>query len=192
MAIGTDRVQVIKVESTALGGDDSDASLYGESVPIDPQEDAIESAGFYLQDSANRDELVGGYRDGDDLYLFDKSNTPQKLSDLVAGSGGLTVEGHKILRQLIHFIDDGPAEGFASGAYREVTGTVFPTNITWWKSSLKAKKIVERNITWTGSLITTDEWKVYHTDGSTVLATVSDAISYTGIFETHRIRTITT
>jgi len=106
------------------------------------------------------------------------------------GGTGLTEAAHKVLRQLIHFIDDGPAEGFASGAYREVAGTVFPTAIVWWESSSKLKKIVERLITWTGVNPTTDQWKVYATDGSTVLATVTDAISYSGIFETSRTRTI--
>ena len=61
----------------------------------------------------------------------------------------------------------------------------------WWESAAKLKKIVERTVTWTGAFPTTDAWKVYAADGSTVLATVSDAISYSGAFETTRTRTIT-
>lgn len=106
------------------------------------------------------------------------------------GGSGITAEQHKTLRQLIHFIDGGPAEGFVSGAYRETTGTVFPSAIIWWESSGKLKKIVEKTITWTGVNPTTVTWKVYDTDGSTVLATVSDSISYSGPFETSRTRTI--
>ena len=109
-----------------------------------------------------------------------------------AGSG-LTENAHKTLRQLIHFIEEGPAEGFASGAYREQlpSASVFPTSVIWWESSSKLKKIVERTITWTGANPTTDEWKIYDTDGSTALVTISDSISYSGIFETTRTRTIT-
>jgi hypothetical protein len=107
--------------------------------------------------------------------------------------GGLSPEQHKTLRQLIHFIEEGPAEGFASGAYKETlpTGSPFPTSVIWWESSSKLKKIVERTVTWVGAKATVDEWKIYDTDGSTLLATVSDAISYSGVFETTRTRTIT-
>ena len=106
------------------------------------------------------------------------------------GGSGISEAAHKTLRQLIHFIDNGPAEGFASGAYREVTGTVFPSAVIWYDDNTKAKKIVEKNITYTGSFPTTIEWKVYDADGSTVLATVTDVITLSGPFETSRTRTI--
>lgn len=111
----------------------------------------------------------------------------------LTSSSGLSDAQHKALRQLIHFIDDGPADGFPSGSYREVlpSGDPFPTSITWWESSSKLKKIVDLSVTRTGVLPTTEVWQVYDTDGSTVLATVSDSISYSGVFETDRTRTIT-
>jgi len=106
--------------------------------------------------------------------------------------GGISEAQHRTLRQLIHFISDGPAEGFASGAYREILPAAdpFPTSIVWWESSDKLKKIVERLITWTGAFPTTDQWKIYDTDGTTVLWIVTDTISYTGAFETSRTRAI--
>jgi len=110
------------------------------------------------------------------------------------GGSGITEAEHKVLRQLIHFIDNGPAEGFVSGAYREILPSAdpFPTSEIWWESSSKTKKIVELTITRNANKIpTAEEWKVYDTDGSTVLATVTDTISYTGIFETSRTRAIT-
>jgi hypothetical protein len=105
----------------------------------------------------------------------------------------LTEDQHKALRHLIHFIEEGPAENFDSAAYKETlpSASVFPTSVIWWESSSKLKKIVERTITWTGVNPTTDQWDVYDLDGSTVRATVSDAISYSGVFETTRTRTIT-
>jgi hypothetical protein len=107
-------------------------------------------------------------------------------------SSGMTEAQHRILRQLIHFIDDGPAEGFASGAYKEIlpAASPFPTSATWWESSSKVKKIVERLVTWTGAKPTTDQWKIYDTDGTTVLWIVTDTISYSGVFETSRTRAI--
>jgi hypothetical protein len=120
------------------------------------------------------------------------NTTPIPLSDLQ------TPARHRALRQLIHFINDGPACGFASGAYKETlpAGDPFPTSIIWWVSSSKVDKIVEKTITRSGggaTVVTPTPvvWKMYDTDGSTVLCTVSDAISYSGPFETSRTRTIT-
>lgn len=192
-----DRVQVLKQESTALGGDGSEDVPW--PAPIEPQEDALESAGVYIQDASNRDENVLIARSGDDMTFKDVSNpTAKTLTELLSGSGGLTESGHRTLRQLIHFIDGGPAEGFASGAYREILPAAdpFPTTITWWESSSKLKRIVEKTITRSGGGATNVTptpivWDIYDTDGTTKLATVSDAITYSGVFETSRTRTIT-
>lgn len=192
-----DRVQVLKQESAALGGDGSEEVPW--PAPIDPQEDSPEVAGVYFQDASNRDENVLIDRSGNNMRFKDPNNpTPVTLTTLVAGAGGLTESTHRTLRQLIHFIDDGPAEGFTSGAYRETTpsGSLFPTSIIWWESSSKVNKIVEKTITRSGGGATNLAptpivWKVYDTDGSTVLVTISDAITYSGIIETSRTRTIT-
>jgi len=105
---------------------------------------------------------------------------------------GISEAQHKALRQLIHFIDDGPADGFPSGSYKETlpSGAVFPTSEIWYESASKAKMIVSLATTWTGAIITEEEWDIYDTDGSSSLVTITDAISYSGIFETSRTRTI--
>lgn len=148
-----------------------------------------------------------GPREEEELRLTDEGVDPsvvgalvQKAGDLLArdstgifnlrSGSGLSEAAHRTLRQLIHFIDNGPAEGFASGAYRENTGGVFPTSIIWWTSSAKTHKIVEKLLTYAGAFPTTIQWKMYAVDGSTVLATVTDAITYSGAFETDRTRTI--
>ena len=102
---------------------------------------------------------------------------------------------HDALRSLIHFIEDGPAAQFASGAYCETlpVGNSFPTSCIWWTSSGKTAKIVEEDVTWnTNKTINTDVWKMYAADGSTVLVTVTDTYDYTsGNFLTpKRTRTI--
>ena len=108
--------------------------------------------------------------------------------DVGLSGSGISEATHRTLLQLIHFIDEGPAEGFTTGATKTVTGTVFPTQILWKRAD--ATKLVEQNVTWTGPKPTTVEWKVYDTDGTTVLATVTDTISYSGVFETGRTRAI--
>lgn len=128
----------------------------------------------------------------DTVYVCTDPATNNANWALAAAGSGITEAQHRILRQLIHFINDGPGEGFASGAYKETTPTgPFPTSEIWWESSSKLKKIVELNTSWTGPKITQEVWKIYDTDGSTVLATVTDSISHTGPFETSRTRTIT-
>lgn len=107
----------------------------------------------------------------------------------------VTVESHKTLRQLIHLAEEGgPYEGFTSGAYQETlpSASPFPTSVIWWTSSAKLAKIVEEVITYNPNLtVATDQWRVYATDGITVLATVTDTMTYSGFFELSRVRVIT-
>jgi hypothetical protein len=118
------------------------------------------------------------------------NHSPVSWVALTGASAGMTAEQHKALRQLIHFIDNGPAESFASGAYREMTGTVFPTAIIWYdKAGAGKKKIVEKLLSYTGAFPITATWKVYDAS-ETLLATVIDTISYSGAFETSRLRSI--
>lgn len=117
-----------------------------------------------------------------------ETNVQDALEYALNNASGISSAVHRTLLQLIHFIAEGPAEGFASGATRTVTGTVFPSQILWRRAD--ATKLVEKNLTWTGANPTTVQWKIYSDDGTTVLATVTDTISYTGPFESSRSRAI--
>jgi len=181
-----DRVQVVKRESGDLGGDPNDELPF--YAPIEPQEDAIEAAGIYFQRQGARDTQVYIGRNSNDQMTFsDVENVPAKvLSDF------LTQDKHKSLRQLVHLAHNGPYEGFQSGLYKEVlpSGSPFPTSITWWDSSSKTKKIVEKTISWSGAFPVSITWKAYSSDGSTVLSTVTDSITYKGPFEISRTRSV--
>jgi hypothetical protein len=104
----------------------------------------------------------------------------------------LTAEQHETLRQLIHFIDEGPADGFASGAFKEIIGQPFPSSIIWYVDNTKTQKIVEKLITRNSSKNPTSiVWNMYDFDGVTIVHTVTDSITYTlGAFESTRTRTI--
>lgn len=175
MAIGPDRVQVVKQESTAEGGDDADAGVYGSPVPLDPQEDALESAGHYYQDAANRDELVYIERDGDDLRFRDKSNpTPKTLTDLLAGDGGLTPGAHRSEDVLVHLISE--------NSYEEVTytGNKVDTIIIWTDNG-KTVKIREEIFTYSGNQISTIVTKQYDGTGTLVTGeTMTETFTYSG------------
>ena len=128
-----------------------------------------------------------GAAEGDGI-LYDAANDTWAPADV------LTPTEHKALRQLIHFIDEGPACGFASGAYKETlpAGNPFPTSVIWWESSSKLQKIVEKTITRTGTgtnvTPTPIVWQMFDTDGN-LLVTLTDVIVYSGVFEISRTRT---
>lgn len=127
-----------------------------------------------------------------DYILSNKEGEGQNGS---SGSGGgtdgygMTETDHEKLRQLIHFIDEGPATGFTTGAYKEIVGGIFPTQEIWWESSAKSRKIVQTNITRNSrKQPSTVEWLMY--SNNVILATVIDTIQYDGIAETSRTRAI--
>lgn len=115
------------------------------------------------------------------------------IDTAISATSGFTANEHRSLRQLIHFISEGPADGFTSGAFKETlpAGDPFPTSEIWWTNAGKTDKIVEVTITRNSNKTpATEQWKMYDTNGITVLATVTDTYSYQGVFETSRVRTI--
>ena len=122
----------------------------------------------------------GAFRMQDAIGVFDPRG----------GGGGITEAQHAALRQLIHFIDDGPGSGFASGAFREtISSGPFPTEVIWWEDGTKTGRIVDLAIVYSGAFPSSETWRMYDTDGSTVLITLVDAISYSGAVESSRTRT---
>jgi len=188
-----DRVRPRKLEAPSTGGSQLDQF----DTDLNPNEDFVDVRGVAIQNDTSDDESVVVSRDSSDNMTFEDGVTgPYTLSDLAASSSGITEAQHRAIRQLIHFLPDGPGIGWASGAYKETLPAEdpFPTSKIWWESSSKLKKIVEltinRNANKTPS---TEVWKMYDTDGSTVLVTLTDTMGYgSSVFETTRTRTWTT
>jgi hypothetical protein len=143
----------------------------------------------------NPDALVAGEMKYSGGAFVMKDGTGE--FDPRAGGGGISEAQHKTLRHLIHFIDEGPGDGFASGATKTVTGGLFPTSILWRDSAGNklVEKLIERSAGSATNLKPTPiKWKIYDGAGDApgnVLFTISDAITYTGVSESGRIRTIT-
>lgn len=146
---------------------------------------------------------AGAFKVGFNKYRYPAinvthTNVQEAIQDLdlaISTGGGLTPVQHETLRQLIHLADGvgGPFEGFPTNAFREILPTAdpFPTSITWWTSSAKVARYVDKTITYNSNTTpATIQWRVYGNDGVTVLSTVTDTISYSGIFETSRTRGI--
>lgn len=189
-----DRVRPLKIEDSGSG---TETDFF--PTETNPHEDYIDTRGLTLQDASSNDEVVRVEREATTSKLkFYDTNYPsgKTLAELATAGSGVLEATHKALRQLIHFIDEGPGDGFASGAYKEISGGAFPTSIIWWTSAAKTHKIVEKTVTRSGGGATNVAptpvvWRIYDVDGVTVLATISDAIVYSGVFETGRTRTIT-
>ncbi len=114
------------------------------------------------------------------------------LLDPVDTSGSILNENqHKSYRSLIHFLNEGPGNGFGTGLYREVvpSGSMFPTRVTW-KTSSTGSKIVEGLVTYNPTrTINTEQWSMYDSVGTTIIEQIIDTVTYQGIFELYRIRT---
>lgn len=149
----------------------------------------VEEEEIRFLSNATGPTVAGAFNyDGTDFVFRDADGTFNPRT-----GGGISSTDHKHLRQLIHLAHNGPFEGFTSGAYLETLPTAdpFPTSFIWYESSAKLKKIVEETVTYNANkTIATDAWKVYDTDGSTVLVTVTDTYTYSGVFETSRTRTV--
>jgi hypothetical protein len=99
-----------------------------------------------------------------------------------SGASDLTADQHKTLRQLIHFLDDGPGDGFSTNPYFEPKNGAGPWNYggVWWESSLKLKKLAEKTVNRNANKTpSTVIWMVYAADGS-LLITATDTYAYTG------------
>lgn len=170
-----DRVQVLKRESVAGGGDAADEAPW--DAPIEPQEDAVEAAGVYLQDASNRDESTLIARAGDDMTFKDVNNpTAKTLTDLLASAGGGITEGqHEVLDTLVH-------DTLGEAHYLELSYSGFQvTDAIWWTDSGKTKKLRETNLTYTGFRVTGAVLKVYDGSGSEITAKRQNwTLVYTG------------
>jgi hypothetical protein len=120
------------------------------------------------------------------------------VQNLIASGGSdsaIDADEHETLRQLIHFIDEGPGHGFASAAFKVSlpTGSPFPTSMTWYLDPGHTIKLVDKLITYdTRKFPFILEWRMYAPDGVTVIHTVTDTITYAGnAFESSRVRTVT-
>ncbi len=176
-----DRVKPLKLESADTGGTQDDAF----PTSLNPQQDFVECAGLVLDDVSNVDISTVINRSGLDM-LFKDGNNPGGFTLTILAAGAT----HK---SLIHFIDEGPADEFTTGATKEIDGGLFPTEVRWKRADTTL--LVKKTITRSGGGATNLQptpivWRLYATNGTTVLATVSDAITYTGASESSRVRTI--
>ena len=164
-----DRVQPLVWESTTKGGS-SDEPFHKE---IDPNEDAIETRGVYIQNDSSTDETVEVSRDASNNLIFKDGVVvgTKTLTDLLSASG-ITESEHEDLDTLTHML--------AEDCYTEYTYSGSKvTNIDVWDSVSKTTKIRDEAYTYTGNKVNTLTSKQYDGTGS-LLKTLTYTYSYSG------------
>ena len=143
---------------------------------------------FVDQSAAGNPTVPGVVRwTGTDVVIYING----EVKSLITGSG-MSEEQHKVLRQLIHFLESGPGDGFGSTPYRETTWSgVKQTAEVWYTDSGKTNKVVELVWTYSGVKITGETTRVYKSDGTSPGAEAVVTVTYSGIMEINRSRAIT-
>ena len=142
------------------------AILQRDTEELGPEE--IDAINDYLQ-------AKGLKFQGSENHLIDTADNELQFKDSVSGTHKLSQVSklnHRIIDELIHSIYE--------NSFYEVTrvaGKV--SNVTWWQSVSKLKKIREIIYSRTGSLISTIVSKQYDIDG-VLLETYTETIARTG------------
>jgi hypothetical protein len=171
-------IRPVGLESPSEGGTQTAKDL----TEVDSRTDAVSVAGVFLQGgttTADRQVLLD--RSGSQMRLAD-STTTRVLSDLMCNVAG-GVNAHNAIRDIQHFLgNEGPGDGFASGAYlqRSFSGPLLTSEI-WFTSSQATTKIISKTLAYpSGSpLPSTITWVVYGASGA-ALRTMVDTLSYSG------------
>lgn len=113
------------------------------------------------------------------------------LGDIVISvtSSIVSAGTHRTLPHLVHLADvGGPFEGY-SGALKDAGPMPFPTASIWWTDATRTKKIVQKLVTRNANMSpVTIQWQTFATDGVTVAESMTDAITYDGVYEVSRSR----
>ena len=119
------------------------------------------------------------------LYAVGSGSVQINVSSSVITSGS-----HERLRQLVHFVDQGPTIGQATFYKQVINPGMFPTTASWCLDAGFTQKFVEQRVVWANNVITQSIWQIWDDNGNPS-EMITDVITYvSGIFESSRTRTI--
>ena len=150
----------------------------------------LETTYPYIWESAQTNSIFIYYPYRELLSDLSDSNL-RKRYVVGAGTSSDFTTTHKTLRDLIHFVSDGPADGFGPTLFKETLPNAdpFPTSIIWWSSPAKTIKIIEKTLVYNSSKFPiTITWTMYSSSGIAIKSAIDD-ITYSGPFEISRERT---
>lgn len=136
-------------------------------------------------------EIIVVCSDIDLLQFNDEQKAFLQESGIIEGLEVAPTSSDLDLKKLLFYVNEGPVEGFSAG-YKEIIGQPFPTNVTWYSDALNTKKIVEKIIIRNPiQMPTSTTWHLFDLDGTTIIKSLTDSITYTNnVFETSRVRVI--
>ena len=182
------RCRPLKIETVAEGGP---ADM--QATETNPHTDGLDAASFFLQASTTADSTCYLDRDPADggMRVTDAIEGTRRIPDLVSRTLSASAS-HQALIDIMHFLDDGPGDGWASGAYRVRQGVApNPGGWIWYTSSAMTKRIISVTYTYpVGSILpSSKQWLLYASDGATVARTLTDAMTWSGALLTNTTRT---
>lgn len=177
MAAPTDRVQVLKQESAAGGGNPADDDPFLNS-PIDETEDALSAAGLFIQEQGGpADEDAGIWREGGILKAKDTGHATINLLDSAAGTN---VGG-----DVDFLLESAPPEPDTNYVVTRTSGQV--SKEEWTRNPGNLLKSID--YTRSGGQVETVVTKVFDADGTTVLAQTTETFTRTGGLVTSSAKT---
>lgn len=189
MATERDRTRPLKLESTASGGTQNDESW----TEVDIGQDYLDGRGITLQvagatvTTSDASTYISRPVAGSLAFTDQLSGTLslEQLLTSVAGKPG----SHAALADIIHFLPDGPGDGWASGAVcvEGYTGPLL-TSSTWYTDAAQSRRIIALAVTYTGPLPATFKYSLYDATGALV-RTLTDTCTYNGPLLQSRTRT---
>lgn len=185
-----DRVRAFKIETPAEGGTQSDDGM----TEVDIGQDYLDCLGVTMQlpgaIARTSDAAVSVDRAADSSLRFtDVPSGVLKMTQMLTSASGKP-GSHNAVADVVHWLHDGPGDGFASGARCVVTGSgIMPSKVTWYASSaVGAPKLYEVTITYQGVLPATKTMVLYV--AGVAVRTVTDTYTFpNGPFYPQRDRT---
>lgn len=172
MSEPTEIVRVLKRESTAGGGSDSDELEFPQL--IDDFEDQVSATGVVLQEpgGSSRDQDVKVWRDGGVMWFKDDATPATALTALAASSTGPSIDEF--------LLDNEPVRetGTNDATYTPTYSGNLVTLEEWKRDDTTLLKSIA--YTYSGNQVTSEVRKVFGIDGSTISAQVTWTYGYTG------------
>lgn len=173
-----DRVKPLKIEAPASGGTQTDDCLTETNVG----QDYIDALGYCVQlpgaSATTSDDKVTLSRASDSALQFaDIPSGTLKLSQLLTDQLGRPGT-HASVADFSHWLD-APADGYASGTFRQTSfvGSL-PQTITWYASNAATVRLFQTSITYTGVLMSQRVHRLFA--ANQVIRTLTETFNYTG------------